>query len=187
MTDNLDELKKQWQELSQRTQNLEEANRRLSERMARSKVCSTQERLADTIWRWSLTGFVLPVLAPLLHEAADLPWWYCGLYALFGVIFAAIWWNFANYIRAERLTDMPVAAAIERALIIKLRQQKIRTVAWICGIIIIGIGGFLIPVEDRMPTLIGGAIGLIVGLAISLPRIIANERMARSMVDDLMN
>ncbi|WP_300911737.1 hypothetical protein [Muribaculum intestinale] len=187
MTDNLDELKKQWQELSQLTRNLEETNRRLSERMARSKVSSTQERLADTIWRWSFIGLVLPVLAPLLHETADLPWWYCALYALFGVVFAAIWWNFANFIRSERLTDMPVAAAIERALIIKLRQQKIRATAWICGIILIGTGGFLIPAGDRMPALIGGGIGLAAGLAIALPRVLANERMARSMVEDLMN
>lgn len=187
MTDNLDELRKQWQELSQHTRNLEEANRQLSERMARSKISSTQERLADKIWRWSFIGLVLPVLAPLLHEVTHLPWWYCAMYALFGVLFAAIWWNFANFVRAERLTDMPVAAAIERALIIKLRQQRIRTTAWICGMILLVTGGFLIPVEDRMPALTGGAIGLVIGLAIALPQQFANERMARSMIEDLMD
>ena len=132
-------------------------------------------------------GLALPIVAPLLHEAADLPWWYCSLYALFGVVFSAIWWKFANFVRAERLTDMPVAVAIEKALVIKLRQQRIRIIAWICIMVLIVTGGFLIPAEDRMPALIGGITGLIVGLAIAIPRVLATERMARSMVEDLMD
>lgn len=185
MTDNLDELKRQWQQLSQRTQNLEETNRRLSEQMARSKVTSTQERLADTIWRWSFVGLALPVLAPMLHEAAGLPWWFCAIYAVFGLVFSYAWWNFANFIRAKRLTDMPVKDAIERALTIKLKQQKIRLVALACVVILLACGGLILPDGSGEPALIGGGCGLIIGLAIAVPRIIANERMARSMIEDL--
>jgi len=187
MTDNLDELKRQWQQLSQRTQNLEETNRRLSEQMARSKVSSTQERLADTIWRWSFVGLALPVLAPLLHQAVKLPWWFCAIYAAFGIVFSYLWWNFANFIRSRRLTDMPVKDAIERALTIKIRQQRIRLAALVIAVCLLAAGGFLLPDGTGKPALIGGGLGLIIGLAIAVPRIIANERMARSMVNDLQN
>ena len=184
--DNLDLLKQQWKQLAARTDKLEDANRRLSERLAKSKVTSLQEMLATRIDQWGRVGYVLPLLAPALYYIIHIPWWYCLLYALFGIAMAltSVW--FAGYVREKRLTILPVAEAVERAVSIKLIQTRMRMCSFVAGMALLVLGGFLLPeVEERESVVLGGITGLIVGLAISIPRCIANARMARRMVEEL--
>lgn len=47
MTDNLDELKQKWQELSARVDVLEDINHKLTQRLACGKVTNLQQQLAD--------------------------------------------------------------------------------------------------------------------------------------------
>lgn len=185
MTDNLDELKKQWQQLAARTEQLEAANKRLSEKLSRGNVTSTQERLAGRISRCSYIGLLLPALAPQLHFLIALPLWYCALYGIFGIIMFILGYRLSSFIREKRLIDMPVSDAIKRAVTIRLRQQHIRIGGFIAVMVLFIVGGCLIPDEYIPATLTGGIAGLVAGLAITIPRIISNERMARSLEKDL--
>lgn len=185
MTDNLDELKRQWQRLSTRTDNLEEANRRLSERLAKSNVTSLQESLAGRIRRCAGVGFVLPLLAPALHSAMGLPWWICVAYALFGLIMAFLSFRFVKFIRAERLIDLPVSDAIIRASIIKARQEHIRTIGLVTAFILIGSIFYMMPDRDDTWLIAGFISGIVLGLTFGLPRAITNHRIAKKLVESL--
>ena len=132
MTDNLDELKKQWQSLSTRVDNLAETNRRLSERLAKSNVTSLQESLASRIRRWAGIELVMPLLAPMLYSTIGLPWPICVAYALFITSFF-----------------------------------------------------YALPDKDNTWVMDGFAAGLVIGLAIGIPRAVANHRIARKLVDSL--
>ncbi len=185
MTDNLDELKRQWQRLSTRIDNLEETNRALSERLAKSKVTSMQERLANRINNWAGLGFLLPLMAPLLHSAIGLPWWVCIVYALFGIIMAFLSYRFVKFIRTDRLIELPVSNAIRKATAIKIRQERIRLAGICMGIFVICSIYYCIPEQHSEIMSIGFSVGLAGGLAIGIPRAITNHRLARRLVESL--
>lgn len=186
MNDNLDILKQQWHQLAARTEALEEANRRMAENLSHSKTSSLQDRLASRITRTTYAGLVLPLLSPLLYYMLMMPWWVCTLYALFGLTMSIIYFMFAEYIRDERLTDMPVAAAIERASRIKVRQTQIRTGGMLTGFALVALLGFMVPEgPERETILIGGIIGFVIGLVFSIQRCIVNARIARDLVRSL--
>lgn len=186
MNDNLDILKQQWQQLSARTQNLEQANRRLAERLAKSRTSSLQERLAARIGRIGWFGLILPILAPLLYYELMMPWWVALIYALFGLAMSIISFFLSEYVRAERLAELPVAEAITRAMKIKERQQQTRYIGIVLGISIVALMAFMLPEgPEREPIIIGGGIGLMIGLAFGINRCIVNARLAREIVKSL--
>ena len=181
--DDLDTLKKQWQQLAARTQNLEEANLRLARQLARTKTTSLQERLANRITRMGWFGLILPVLAPLLYFELDLPWWLAIFYGLFGLVMSILSFVLGEYIRAERLTELPVAEAIARATKIKLRQRQVRIVGIILGAVLIFLMAFMLPDSpERVPIIVGGSVGLAIGLAIGVHRSLVNARLAREII-----
>lgn len=186
MTDNLDELKQKWQQMSARVEQLEETNLRLTERLAHSKVTTLQEKLAARIRRWGYIGFLLPFLAPVLSLDLGLPWWYSCLYGFYGLLAAANSFWLSHYIMEERLTDLPVSKAIERASRIKMRQQRCLIVGYISVVVLLGVGAFLLPESDMYEgVLVGGAVGAVVGFSIGTPRAVANIRMAKKMIESL--
>lgn len=185
MTDNLDELKKQWQSLSTRVDNLAETNRRLSERLAKSNVTSLQESLASRIRRCAGIGLVMPLLAPMLYSTIGLPWPICVAYALFGLMMAWLSFRFARFINSERLIDLPVSDAIMRASEIKSRQEHIRLLGMVCAALLIASVFYALPDKDNTWVMAGFAAGLVIGLAIGIPRAVANHRIARKLVDSL--
>jgi len=186
MTDNLDELKRKWQEMSARVDQLEETNLRLTECLAHSKVSSMQEQLADSVRRWGYVGFVLPIIAPTLTIVLHLPLWYALLYAVFGLVSAFNSFMFAKYIMAESLAEQPVAQAVKRAIKIRIRQHRRLISCFACAAILITIGAFLLPPGYmRTEVLIGGIVGLIIGLSIRIPRVMNDIRLAKNMVESL--
>lgn len=184
-TDNLEELKRQWKQLSARFDNLEETNRRLSERLSRCKVTSLQEQLAAVVGRWGWIGLALPVLSPMLYFDMNLPLWYCILYGVFGLVMMFLSLRFSRYVRSVPLTTLPVAEAIKRATLIKLRQTRMQLVGFVMAMLLIGTGGLLVPEAEREAAVIGAAVGMCIGLAISIPRCVANARLARKIVEEL--
>ncbi|MGN0210354.1 MAG: hypothetical protein ACI391_04490, partial [Muribaculaceae bacterium] len=66
-TPDLDLIKQQWQQLSVKVDNLEQANQRLSDQLARNNAKSYQQRLAGRVKSVSWAGLMLPVLAPMLY------------------------------------------------------------------------------------------------------------------------
>ena len=69
MTDNLDELKQKWQELSARVDVLEDINHKLTQRLACGKVTNLQQQLAGRIQRWGVyrISFALACTGTCVH------------------------------------------------------------------------------------------------------------------------
>lgn len=186
MTDNLDELKQKWQELSARVDVLEDINHKLTQRLACGKVTNLQQQLAGRIQRWGYIGFLLPLLAPGLVYMLNLPVWYALLYAAFGLIAAVNSFMFTRYIRSQSLVEMPVADAIKRAVYIKTRQQRTYIAGFLFLLVFFVIGIIVFPSNQQtLEIFIGALVGLIAGLLIGIPRMITNIRIARRMVDSL--
>lgn len=171
--------------MSTRIDNLEEANRKLSDRLAKSNVTSLQESLASRIRRWAGIGLIMPLLAPMLYSTVGLPWPICVAYALYGLIMAWLSFRFAQFINSERLIDLPVSDAIMRASKIKSRQEHIRLLGLVCALLILGAFYWTLPDKDNTWVMTGFATGLVTGLAIGIPRAIANHRIAKKLVESL--
>lgn len=185
MDDELDKLRQQWRQLAVRQSDLEEANRRLSERLRNNRTESMQQSLARRSKAYIWIGLLLPALAPLLYYELHLPVWLCICYAEFGIVMMAFNLRFTIYIRSVQLTSLPVIEAIVRANKIRMTQSRIRMAGIVLGFLLIAAIAYMLPKDDNLPVLLGGALGLIVGLAVSIPRAIANSRLARNLVKSL--
>lgn len=184
MTDNLDELKRKWQEISARVDKLEETNQLITQRLANSNVATMQENLGNRIRHNGNIGFMLPLLAPSLVLVLDFPIWYAVIYAVVGIILGIKSRLLSKYILKGNLTSMPVAQAIEKAVKIKYKQQQGLIAGYVIFIILVIIGFFALPSKD-MSVLIGACVGMVIGLAISIPRVATNMRMARMLIESL--
>lgn len=185
MTDNLDELKRQWQKISVSTDSLKETDMRLSDRLKASRIGSNQERLASRISRCSIPGLILPVLAPILHYELALPWWYCILYAAYGIVMTAVGLLFARYIRAVNLALLPVAESVERAIRIRSIQNYIQLAGFMLCFAILFVGAWVLPDYLRVEVLYGASAGMVIGLAIAIPRLVSNIRLSRQLLDSI--
>ena len=186
MDENLEILKQQWQHLSARTDALEEANRRMAEKMARTKTSSLQDRLATRIIRMGWLGIILPALAPLLYFELSMPWWVSVLYGLFGVIMSVASFFMGEYVREYRMAEMPVAEAIERATKIKVNLGRVRLAGFVMGSVLVALMVYVLPEgPEREPIIIGGSVGLCIGLVIGIRRWLVNARLARELLRSL--
>ncbi len=180
--DTLDNLKQQWQQMEVRIDQLADANRRLSEQLAKEKTKTIQTQLTDRISHLSWCGLILVGLAPIMYYELALPLWVCVLYALFGLAETIIQQNFASYIRDESLIEMPVAQAVCRAAKIKIRMQRSAAVGYVFAIMLIAAIAFSYPnIADRNAAFIGGAIGLALGSIFGLRRLRNNLRIANRL------
>ncbi|MDE6300296.1 MAG: hypothetical protein K2M19_01085 [Muribaculaceae bacterium] len=184
MPDTLDQLKKQWQELNLRTTRLEEANNELSQRLARGHVTSTQQRLARDTRRWGIAGFLLVLLAiPLVHTFS-MPWWVGVVYAAFGILMAILNFNLSAFIERERLVDLPVTQAYERACRIRHRQFLCRVTGIICGSLVIAMLFYYFWLQNDIIIIYSFAGGLIIGLSLGISKAYRQNRMSRQLIDD---
>ena len=184
MHDTLDQLKQQWQELNLRTDNLEVANRELSERLSRGHVTTTQQRLARDTRRWSINGLLMIILAWPLTEICNMPWWVAVIYAVFGLIMAIVIRLLSRYIESERLVDLPVTEAYERACMIRRRQWYCRIVGIICGTMVLSMMFYYMYIHDEVEMLWASGAGLVIGLIIGLFKAFYLNRMSRQLIDD---
>ena len=179
MADKLEELRQQWRHLSPRVDDLEEANRRLSERLANNKVTTLQERLSSRIKITMIIGLCLPLICPAMYVLLDLPMWYCALYGLFGLLMAWLQYGLLNCVRAQRLADMPVAEAAERAAQIRLKTIKLKVIGLSAAIVVIALGATVLPIEFVEAALIGLAVGAVIGIS----RLRKSMRMVNQIVE----
>lgn len=179
MSDNIEQLKQQWQRLAIRTDALEEANRKLVSRLAHQRVESLQDLLYHRIKRFVLFGLVLPVLSPTLVLCVEQPVWVAVLYAVFGVLMSCIYARFARYIKEKQISDLPVVEAVERASKFKMKLINARIIGIIGGVIVIASFALTLPEADKVSLLIAAGVGLVIGLAISIPRAINTARLVK--------
>lgn len=188
MDDNFENIKQQWSRLAARTDALEEANRRLAQQFANTRASSLQDKLA---WRISLMGWIallLPVLAPTIYYVIELPWWVALIYGIFGVAMSVGHFALSEFIRAQRLAELPVADAIVRATRIRRWQSRLTIAGIIVGVSVIALMGFMVPLgPEREAILVGGAVGLAIGLPIGIYRTLANARLSRQLLDSVRN
>ena len=184
MTDNLDELKRQWQSLPSHDDELERTNRELGERLLRGKVSGTQQQLARRVERRSLVGLLLVVFAPIIYWELHMPLWYALCYGAFGVAMGAAQQCLARYIKGGRLAEMPVVEALERALRIGIWQKRLRMTGILAGAVLLFLFFYILTDQSR-ELLVGAILGLVVGLAIAVPMARKDISLARKLVDDL--
>ncbi len=184
--DELDILKKQWQQVKIENDKLTEANDRLARRLADGQVSTIQDKLVRSHARLQYVGLLLPLLAILIYYQLQMPLWVAVLYALFGVVMSVLNILFVNYIKEEQLVTLPVADALRRAAVIKDRQTKLLMCGIVGGVVVLAVFFFFIlDVDDSGATLLGAILGLGVGLAISIPKCLRERRMARKLYDSL--
>lgn len=171
--------------MSSRVENLEKSDRELSERLAHSSITTVQQRLAGRIRRMTFFGFFIPLLAPMLFFVVKTPLWVCCIYALFGVVMAVVNLLLAGYISKVDLLSLPVVEATMRALKIRRYQTYIRIFGAFGGAgVLLALMWPWIAQKDTV-LLISCAVGMAIGLAVSLPRAIKNHRLAKKLVDEI--
>ena len=185
-TPDLDLIKQQWQQLSVKVDNLEQANQRLSDQLARNNAKSYQQRLAGRVKGISWAGLMLPVLAPMLYLSLNMPVWICFVYAIFGVVMCILNRRLSNFILSKNLLEIQATEALQHATAVRLYQKNVRILGSLLAILLLfGMYYVLPPSEHRSYILMGGVVGLVLGLAIAIPRCITNARLARRMAQSL--
>ena len=181
MTDNLDDLKKQWQEMSAKLDKLDDANKQLSEQLSKSHVATYQETLSRRIRLTSIVGFLLPLLSFVLYFEIHLPLWICILYAVYGLLMGAVWLWYSYFVGHVSLLSLPLKEAYQRAIKIKERQTQLRILGVVSGVIVLFLLGYYIDPGLWIAFLIGAVLGLIVAII----KAISAARLARKMVESL--
>lgn len=182
----LDLIKQQWQQLSVKVDNLEQANERLSDQLARTNAKSFQERLAGRVKRISWAGLLLPVLAPMLYYSLQMPVWMCFVYAIFGIFMCILNRRLSSFILSKNLLEISATEALQHATAVRLYQKNARILGvFLAALLLFGMYYVLPLSEQRSAILWGGVVGLLIGLAFAIPRCITNARLARRMAQSL--
>lgn len=185
-TSDLDFIKQQWQQLSVKVDNLEQANQRLSDQLARTNAKSFQERLAGRVKRISWAGLLLPVLAPMLYFSLQMPVWICVVYAIYGIFMCILNRRLSAFILSKNLLEISATEALQHATAVRLYQKNLRILSAILAILLLFGMYYMLPVtEHHTFILMGGLVGLVLGLAFAIPRCITNARLARRMAQSL--
>lgn len=184
-TDPLDRLRAQWQQMQPDSGRLSDTNRRLSGLLAATQPSSTQARLCRRLKRFAYIGLAFPLLGWMLFAELEMPLWLCLAYVVYGVVMAALNWLLGAYVNKKVLVELPVAEAIRRASLIKLRQTRLRTAGIVLGTALIWalLADIFARGNDAMT--VGALIGLLIGLSIGVPRLIVNARLARKLLREL--
>lgn len=185
-TSDLDLIKQQWQQLSVKVDNLERANQRLSDQLARTNAKSFQERLAGRVKRVSWAGLLLPVLAPMLSYSLHMPVWICFVYAIFGIFMCVLNRRLSAFILSKNLLEISATEALQHATAVRLYQKNVRILSALLAILLLfGMYYVLPPSEHQSYILTGGGVGIVLGLCFAIPRCITNARLARRMAQSL--
>lgn len=185
-TPDLDLIKQQWQQLSVKVDNLEQANQRLSDQLALNKAKSYQQRLASRVKSISWAGLLLPVLAPMLYFSLNMPVWICFVYAIYGIGMCNLNRRLSAFILSKNMLEISATEALQHATAVRLYQKNVRILSvFLAVMLLFGMYYVLPPSEHRSYILIGGGVGLVLGLAFAIPRCITNARLARRMAQSL--
>jgi len=185
MIDDIDDLKRRWQQAAADTSALDRVNRQLGDRLAQGKVTSLQENLASRIRRMRWVGLFVILYSPVVYFTLPVSPAACIIYALFGAVMTVLHQLLADYIGEHQLVDMPVADAIRRAVKIKVYQTRMRVVGICFGTVVVLSLVMCLVAAEQQAALLGAAVGLCLGLCIGIPRCVRNARMARRLIESL--
>lgn len=181
---NIEDLQKQWSNLSFEGKKFEDDNRKVFDRIASGKALSFQKRLANTFLLTTCLGLLLPCLAPALVYMLNIPVWEAILYALFGIIMSAANFCLRRYIIRTDFIHYPVVMAIEKAISIRGRIRLIRFLGFCLGLpIVLSLGMELTSGSEG--TVCGFVIGIVLGLILGIFKWRKQSKLTRSLLDEL--
>ena len=181
----LEELRKTWQRAQLNTAHLEADNRNAAKRLAVSRASTAQQKLARTYLISFYISLLLPVLAPFLVDLFHCAVWVAALYALFGLVMAAVNITFHRFILRHNFYTLPVVTALSEAYIITRRQRIINTCSIIGAVVVcITLFGQMIE-QSEMAAVSGMVLGLILGLIIAYYKLRHKSELSRRIQEEL--
>jgi len=182
----LDEIRHQWQSLKVDRQRLEQANRRLSQRLSAERAVSKQKRLSNYYRRIGIASvIILPILAVPLYYIVGMPLWVSLLYAAVGIALGTMNLRFSMFISDTDYITMPTCDAMIHARRVLLWQARLRNLGIILAtVVLVPIFMYLYALNNTSG-LTGGIAGGAVGVAIGFALYCKKRRAARNMLSDL--
>lgn len=182
---NLESLRRAWQRSQPDPSRLDAGVSDVADRIARDNPDTLQQMLGRRLRRISYIGLAMLPLAWLLYRGLHMSPWLASAYAVFGIVMGVLNRLLSDYVLERRLCDLPVAEAVRRAAMIRLRQFQLRA----CGITLalpLLACMFAAFIDTNDTTLIVAAvIGLCLGLAIGITKAVSIVRLSRRLVDSV--
>lgn len=184
--DQLDALRREWQDIKIDNQRLHDTNRRLTQQLASERAAGRQQRVARYYCILGLVSFVgLPVLAVMLREVLAAPVWLAVLYGAIGVCLAALNFGFGIFTGRSDYLSLPVTEAISHARRVLIWQARLRNVGVLLAVcVVVPIFAHLHLLGENS-ALAGAIIGIVIGLAIGTAMYLRNRRIVRRALRDL--
>ena len=174
---NPEDIKRNWQMLNRKVDELDERTIGMAQKLAISKSQSLQQRLGRRYRTQALLGFLLPLLAPLLVWI-DLPLWVGIAYGLVGVALGVVNLHFSRFISNIDYTDLPIVDAM---------SHGVKRVGYLLGILIVAPLLYEIWLLGEPDVFVSACIGGVLGGVIGLYKQRVNNRIARQLVNTLEN
>lgn len=183
---NPEDIKRNWQMVNRKVDELDERTIGMAQKLAISKSQSLQQRLGRRYRTQALLGFLLPLLAPLLVWI-DLPLWVGIAYGLVGVALGVVNLHFSRFISNIDYTDLPIVDAMSHAVKVLRRQMWVKRVGYLLGILIVAPLLYEIWLLGEPDVFVSACIGGVLGGVIGLYKQRVNNRIARQLVNTLEN
>ena len=183
---NLDELKQEWNRMSNQAEELRQENMRLKYSLTNNRYTSSRQRLFNRLRRQMIVCAIWPVLLISVKDIFDVlgPTLYL-IYILFFIISALLQLRLMHRLKEIDLSQMSVKEAFTEALAFHKLYQRQKVVGYILGIPVLIMLFYAIYNTGSEAILIGGIAGLIVGSIIGYIIDSENRRLIRRMTQEL--
>lgn len=180
----LEEIRRQWK----RTRVVADGHtdyRRAMETAARSRAKGALGKLARQYRLQALFALALPVLSPLLVSDFRFPLWLATLYALYGIVMAAVNMLFYRHLSGLDIMSQPVVTALSISADILRRQRNIILGSLTCALVLIGLLLWQFHSIGNTWLLVGAWAGTAVGAAVGIVKVMNKTRLARQIRNEL--
>lgn len=183
MNDVLDTIKQQWGKECRLPDDLHRLNRLFAQRLSARRVVTHQQTLAKSVKRNFYVGIFMPLVAPLLVCILHLPVWFAAVYSIYGVATGVAAYILAEHIGHTDLMGLPVAQALEKAVLLRRCMRRLRVAKLLFGAAVLFAGACLLTGHANDSVLLGGIAGLTIGAGIAAVNIYSQERESRRLID----
>ena len=183
---NLDELKQEWNRMSNQAEELRQENMRLKYSLTNNRYTSSRQRLFNRLRQQMIVCAIWPVLLISAKNIFDVlgPTLYL-IYILFFIISALLQLRLMHRLKEIDLSQLSVKEAFTEALAFHKLYQRQKVVGYILGIPVLIMLFYAIYNTGSEAILIGGIAGLIVGSIIGYIIDSENRRLIRRMTQEL--
>lgn len=183
---NLDELKQEWNSMSNQAEKLRQENMRLKYSLTSNRYTSSKQRLFNRLRQQTIVCAIWPVLMITAKNIFDVlgPTLYL-IYILFFIIMALLQFRLMRRLKEIDLSQMSVKEAFTEALAFHKLYMRQKVVGYILGIPVLMMLFYAIFNTGSEAMLIGGITGLVFGFIIGYIIDSENRRLIRRMTDEL--